>query len=347
MVFYDKVLGGLAGAMIGDAMGAATEVMTRAEISDRFGGWVTDFLPPPSDRPYSGGRSAAQITDDSSQMVCLMDAIVRHAGNITPDVGADALIDWSKDEELFRRFAGPTTRRAISKLRADVPPLLAGRAFEGPLGGVSNGAVMKIAPAGWLNPGNLQQAAYDAMTITTATHGTRIAYSAAAAVACATARACQADATVYDVVDACYEGIQIARAQMDRTVADRPAPSLERRIDLAISVALSAHSVEGAVERLGDLIGNGLHVCETVPCAIGLLVAAKGDPMAAIIGAVNMGDDSDTLACVVGSITGTLAPNRIPMNTRQQIEQANAVDLKAIVRPFTLLALERGKGVHD
>lgn len=62
----DKILGSLAGSAIGDAMGAATELLTEGEIIRRFGKPVDSFEVPPPGNPYAGGRDAGQLTDDSS-----------------------------------------------------------------------------------------------------------------------------------------------------------------------------------------------------------------------------------------------------------------------------------------
>ena len=49
MADYKKVLGCLVGAAAGDAMGAATEIRTRKQSEEYFGGYVKDFFEPPAD----------------------------------------------------------------------------------------------------------------------------------------------------------------------------------------------------------------------------------------------------------------------------------------------------------
>ncbi|MPZ89682.1 MAG: hypothetical protein GEU81_16810 [Nitriliruptorales bacterium] len=65
---YERVLGGLATAAIGDALGAPTEACTRQEIAEHYGGLVRTLAAPGTDAPASGSHPG-QITDDASQML--------------------------------------------------------------------------------------------------------------------------------------------------------------------------------------------------------------------------------------------------------------------------------------
>ena len=59
---YNKILGALLGAAVGDAMGAATEHRSIRQIQETFGGKVTDFYTPPDDT-IAKGRKAGMVTD--------------------------------------------------------------------------------------------------------------------------------------------------------------------------------------------------------------------------------------------------------------------------------------------
>ena len=45
---------------------------------------------------------------------------------------------------------------------------------------------------------------------------------------------------------------------------------------------------------------------EAIPCVFGILSATPGDPMSAIKMGVNIGDDTDTVATMVGAVAGSL-----------------------------------------
>ena len=54
---YNKILGSIMGAAVGDAMGAATETRSAERIKEDFGGYVDKIITPPSDcfaRGYDG-----------------------------------------------------------------------------------------------------------------------------------------------------------------------------------------------------------------------------------------------------------------------------------------------------
>ena len=101
---YEKVLGVLLGAAVGDAMGAATELRTPKEILETFGHWVTDFETPPAD-VFAGGRKAGQITDDFSSAYFTIRAILAANGEITPQVAQAGILSWA-ESEYYESFCG-------------------------------------------------------------------------------------------------------------------------------------------------------------------------------------------------------------------------------------------------
>src|SRR5438876_5954387 len=110
---HDRNYATLHTSAIGDAMDAATEQRSFSEIVTLYGGPVREFRKPPPDSPFSGGREAGQITDDSGQMVRMAQAIIESNGSLTVEGVVKQLLEWADDPEAFRRFAGPTTRAAI------------------------------------------------------------------------------------------------------------------------------------------------------------------------------------------------------------------------------------------
>ena len=90
----DKILGSLAGSAIGDAMGAATELLTEGEIIRRFGKPVDSFEVPPPGNPYAGGRDAGQLTDDSSLTLGLCRAYLENQGVMTVEAVVQTILRW-------------------------------------------------------------------------------------------------------------------------------------------------------------------------------------------------------------------------------------------------------------
>src|SRR2546430_14503344 len=74
-------------------------------------------------------------------------------------------------------------RSAIEELRKGTDPRVVGRQGRLTSLGTSNGAAMRIAPAGLAHPGDLEGAVRDAVTMCLPTHATPLAISGASAVA--------------------------------------------------------------------------------------------------------------------------------------------------------------------
>ena len=97
--------------------------------------------------------------------------------------------------------------------------------------------------------------------------------------------------------------------------------------------------MEKAMKELTDIIGTGLACAEAVPSAFGLMVAAKGDACEAVYGGVNIGNDTDTVATIVGSMVGTLkGAGAYPERYLETIDRVNGYDLRAIAREFDALS---------
>ena len=72
---------------------------------------------------------------------------------------------------------------------------------------------------------------------------------------------------------------------------------------------------------------------EAVPAAIGLCVAAKGNTVDGICAAVNIGDDTDTVATMVGGILGALnGIGSMPERYLEIIERENQFDLRRLAK---------------
>ena len=84
-----------------------------------------------------------------------------------------------------------------------------------------------------------------------------------------------------------------------------------------------------ALER----VGVGLDPAESVASAIGVVVAARGEPMPAILAGINLGGDTDTIASLAGGICGAMRGAR-EIDARQLafVESVNQLDLAGIAR---------------
>ncbi|WP_341358674.1 ADP-ribosylglycohydrolase family protein [Georgenia sp. M64] len=335
----DRIHGSLAMAVIGDALGAPTEQRSIDQIRARFGGRVERFHAPPQDSPFAKGRAAGQFTDDSSQMILLAEALVAGGGTITARAVADMLIEWSGKPEYFPHFAGPSTRRAIAALKGGADPELVGAQGVETTEGASNGGSMRVAPAGLVWPGDPAAAVEEAATTCRPSHFTSVGVSAAAAVAGAVSVALCDGVTIIDVVRAAVWSAERGAAIGATRGREVAGPSVARRIELAAEIGASASSLDVATRRIADVIGAGLPAAEAVPAAIGLFVAAGGDPWWTVVAGANVGDDTDTVACMAGSIAGALhGIAGVPRDRYAEVQVANGVDLADLARRLTVVA---------
>lgn len=335
----DKILGSLATAAIGDALGAPTEQRSIAEIQRLFGTPVTTFHEPPADSPYAKGRRAAQITDDSSQMIMLAEAFVAGGGTITARATADMLLAWSQKPEYYPHFAGPSTRRAIDALREGADPDLVGAQGRETTQGTSNGGAMRVAPAGLVHPGDPAAAVAAAAITCRPSHHTSIGVAGAGAIAAAVAAALVDGASLIDVVRAglwgASEGARLG-AEHGREVA---GPSVRARAEEAVRIAVTSPDMGTAVEEIAARVGTGLPAAEAVPAALGFFVAAGGDPFRTVSAAATAGDDSDTVACMAGSIAGAFTGfAAVPADLYAQLTAANPIDLPGLADRLAAVA---------
>ncbi|HXH34061.1 MAG TPA: ADP-ribosylglycohydrolase family protein [Plantibacter sp.] len=327
----DKILGSIATAVIGDALGAPTETRSIRQIRELFGGRVEEFFAPLADSPYSRGRKAAQITDDSSQLLLLARVIIDSGNHLTARGVADMLLEWSEDGDYFPHFAGPSTRRAIELLRAGGDPEQVGAGGNEATTGASNGSAMRVGVVGLAHPGDVRAAVDDALITCRPSHFTSQGVSGAAAIAGAVAAALTDGATINDVVQAflwsAEEGDRLG-AQLGRDV---PGASISARGRRAVEIGIGARSLDEAARMISSEIGTGLPASEAVPAAIGFFVAAAGDPWLTVVGAANAGDDTDTVACMAGSIAGAFAGFvKVPQDKYEQVLDANPIDIRTV-----------------
>ncbi|NLL92079.1 MAG: hypothetical protein GX222_06660 [Ruminococcaceae bacterium] len=336
-----KILGGFLAAAIGDAMGAATEIRTTEMIKDYFGGYVKEIINPPEDT-WAHGTKAGMVTDDFSISFFSAEEICKAGGQVTEEVALKALMRWSEAPQ-YSRFCGPTTLNALKRIKGEEVPKTKHDRLLCVNSRASNGAPMKVGSIGLFNAGDVDKAIDDAIILCKITHDNTTALSGAAAIAAATARAMDDRVSWCEVVQA---GIYGAREGFERAkLIARPVAtaSVERRINLAVEVGMrNQGDWEKAMVELSQIIGGGLPAAEAVPAAFGYIVACEGDPMQTLYMAVNAGDDTDTVGCMVGYIVGALGGiDKLPMKYLYKIEQMNGFDLQGISKSIDNLLDKR------
>ena len=276
-LLHDKILGCLAGGLIGDAMGAPVECWHYEKIQREFGE-INDF----------NGAG----TDDSAIKLILCEALIEHNGHATADEFAASFLRNTKFAHLFYI----PVKNMLCKLEDNLElPVHAGLGNQ-----PSSSSAMAIAPMGIVNACNPRQAALETYGVAGLIHAGSSSFcrDAACAVAAAVAEAMRPGAAVDAVLDA-------STAYLHKTSAAEMAGCIREVLGLAKSLgdykAFRAAFYERHLQR---------QLCdsrETVPCALALFYLAGGDPAKAVVYGANFGRDADTIATMAGAVAGAFA----------------------------------------
>ena len=289
----DRARGALYGLAIGDALGMPTQMLSRRQITERWGPLLAGFVPAPPGHPIAAGMPAGAVTDDTEQAVLLGRLLL--AGRIDPGELAAALLEWDRDMTARGSLdlLGPSTRRAIEAVLAGTPPHEAG------VHGDTNGAAMRIAPVGIASaPDDLSSLVDAVHQASLVTHNTSVALAGAAAVAAAVS----AGVSGADVAAATTVAIEAARlgAERGHWVA---GADVGTRIRWATGL-VAGKPEEEAAAVIYSLVGTSLATQESVPAAFAVLSVVPDDPWRACLLAASLGGDSDTIAAIAGAVAG-------------------------------------------
>jgi ADP-ribosylglycohydrolase len=289
-----RARGALYGLAIGDALGMPTQMLSRREIVERWGEFLSGFEPAPPGHPIAAGLPAGAVTDDTEQAVLLGRLLVQGHGAVTPRQLAEALVGWERDMAARGSLdlLGPSTKRAIAAVLSGVPAEQAGAS------GDTNGAAMRIAPVGIAILPDLPALVDQVVAASYVTHNTGVALAGAAAVAAA--------------VSAGISGASVAEATMIATAAARLAAGrghwvagadVAARIGWAVGLVAGRDRAEAA-GLIYTLVGTSLATQESVPAAFAVLAAMPDDPWQACLLAASLGGDCDTIAAMAGAVAG-------------------------------------------
>ena len=296
----DRARAALYGLAIGDALGMPTQLLSRRQITGRWGPLLTGFEPAPPGHPIAAGMPAGAVTDDTEQAVLLGRLLL--SGPVDPREFAAALVAWESDMAARGSLdlLGPSTRRAVEAVLAGTPPEEAG------VSGDTNGAAMRITPVGIKVAADDPWALVDAVKAASlVTHNTSVALAGAAAVAAAVSVGiggvgCESG-DVAAVTDIAVEAALMG-AERGHWVA---GADVAARIRWATGL-VAGLPAEEAAEVIYSLVGTSLATQESVPAAFAVLSAVPGDPWQACLLAASLGGDSDTVAAIAGAIGGAV-----------------------------------------
>lgn len=309
---HGRILGGLLGVAVGDALGSTVEFMPAEAIAARYG----------THNQIIGGGAfdwrAGQGTDDTDLTACVLRGYLyaAHPGQSrTSLLGriADNMLSWLYESDP--QDIGNTTSRALRRLgeqmRHNGDLEAAGLTNEA---SCSNGSLMRCLPTALIRRDRKVMIS-ETRAISRLTHGHPLC------------------------VDACV-AYNVIAANLLHTPSDSP--------DLALSALEAVHlvaEVRDAVltgvytDSVEDLSTSG-YVLNALTCAVWAITHSTGfeEPLVAL---VNRGDDADTTGAIAGGLLGCLyGADAIPERWLATLEYraeftAAADDIERSATPLT------------
>ncbi len=310
----NRVLGGLWGAVVGDALGVPVEFRSRAEVQRN----------PVADLRGHGTYDQPEGTwsDDSSLLLCTVDSLLRHEFDTT-DMG-QRFVQWSQGR-LWTPWGsvfdiGGATSRALRRIQEGVPAEQAGGADENSNG---NGSLMRILPIalrfGHEPAERMLELAYRASAITHRHPRSQIACGFYCLIAAALLR-----------------GQTPAAAQ--QSAAQTVRPLLETKPLAGEKHYFAAALASDLATRSENDIASGGHVVDTLTASLWCLLTSRGYTET-VLKPVNLGGDTDTTGVAAGGLAGVyygLASVPAPWRTAM----ARARDLECLFEKFTRLVAQ-------
>jgi ADP-ribosylglycohydrolase len=345
----------LSGAAVGDALGGATEGWESREIHDHFGGWVDGIVDSMRHqlgvvKPFSPfWKGSGHVTDDTLMTRVLVAAYAAKRDHLgahdLEELVVPLIVDepmWIPEldrEDLLYHRLFLAEKWLVLKLRyGHTDPRDAG------VGNIVNcGAAMYIAPVGIANSGDPDGAYLEALDLTSG-HQSSYGREAAGVLAAAVAEAMRPGATPDSVVAAAIRLAKGGTRTAIEAVAEAAA-DLDGWRDGGLGVLREAiapfDSVGEAYAKPAPnaRIPSRIHAIEEVPVALGLLVATDGDYAETMLGGVNYGRDSDSIASMGGALAGALG-SPVPAELVEEVGTASRLDLEEPGRTMAEVAGE-------
>ncbi len=274
-----KYLGCMLGAAIGDALGKQNEGLNRKDILGM--GIVTDYG---KARPGCPGEKlrAGQYTDDTEQMLVLAQSLIECNGLDAGDF-AGRITKWGTDAQndpVRKSLVGPSSSAAISRLNSGITWKESGSEVP------SCGSAMRAAPIG-LFYNTLDEIESKAALSSIPTHNSKGAIAGAVAVAVA---------------------VRCALWEKDCFEIIKETTGRTSKYDMALAkkIELSFGKKDVEPDKVFEEFCTSYMVYDTVPCAFYCFLRHFEAPENAILEAVNAGGDTDSIACITGSLCGAL-----------------------------------------
>jgi ADP-ribosylglycohydrolase len=278
-----KFQGALIGTYVGDALGMPVEGMTVEQITMAFEGSVSDMMEAPH-----RSMDAGTYTDDTEMMIGLAEGLIEAKGPDCAVIGAKFVENFDPN-----RGYGRGTINVLGALKGgarwDEP---AREIFDGE-GSYGNGAAMRVAPLGCLYHDRLDILRAVAEDCSRITHAHPLGIEAG-------------------VLQAMAVGLAVASDPKEPLDTIGFIDTLMAMTDKAEFVkafeTIKGFFMRAKVTTVNDVIteiGNDIRGYTAVPAAIYSFLSNWRSFETAVIYAVNLGGDTDTIGAMTGALAGS------------------------------------------
>lgn len=297
--------GCLLGLAVGDALGSPAEGKSPAQIREKWGR-IKGFL-----LENQGG------TDDTEYALFSARLMINYGFELTPEKIVEAYRSEILAGDNAYKGAGFSEILSIRNLENGLMPPASGQHLHS----WSDGHAMRVAPYGIVAAGLPTLAAQLAAIDGCVTHSGEGIYSGQAVAA---------------AIAVAMTGADVAHI-VETAVSAIPEDSWTcRSITRAVTIARKYDDLWDAIQPLYDeIVCHYYHWAdlgpEAVALAFGVLVAADGDFVESVLGGVNIGRDTDTIAAIAGAISGARAGlQAIPKDWQSRIQTAQGSCIKTV-----------------
>ena len=248
----------------GDALGMATEFMTREQIEGAFPGGVTRLLEQ-KDSQNHGDLTPGSVTDDTEQVAYLLERY-RAKGEVTVEDTVDSLLAWIRETgAVEKHYIGPSSLKALTAIEKGADPTTAGT-------GTTCGGIMRTPAAVCFDPDQTM----DQLAALLPTHNTSEALEAAGCYGAALLTAINSG-TVAEVIEAALENGPLTEA-----LAPWRGCAASSAARIRAAAGWGRLPDEELFHRLYDLWGTGLPSADVCGAVFALFLAAEGSAYRAI-----------------------------------------------------------------
>ena len=297
-IIRSKFLGALVGTAIGDAVGAYFEGKPQTG---------PEYIVTTADT-----QNVLRYTDDTHMMIGVAESLIENKGFYGKHMAHKFIERY--ESEPWRGY-GPGPPRIFRLINSgEAWDAAAEMVYQG--GSYGNGAAMRIAPVGVFYYDDIEalvKAAYGSSQIT---HAHPLGKEGAALLAYTIARVVSLDPSgrfeVYDVL-----------AGLTRFAQD----DLYRQKLSNIKTFLSGVDIQDVI----NVLGNGIEAFNSVPTAIYSFLSHHDSFKDAVIYAISLGGDTDTIGAMTGALCGAyLGVDAIPEEWKAKLEHREYIEELAL-----------------